>query len=407
MATKTAKVSPAVFEEVVRDLSTHVLVERDLELRVLIRGLLAGVNTHLLGPPGIAKSLTLRELTKRIDGAILFEKVIHPLLPAEAVIGQYDIAEFARTGDFHRKLEHYAPRAHFVFLDEITRGNGPMTDALLSMWNVGERAAEMNGGMGRTDIVAGVSASNHTFDPENAQAQAFADRMTLMVESEDIRTDDSFKTLIRRDHDRRVSASTGAYVPVTFTLAEFMAAQAEVMAVEPTPEFEQAAADLRTRARTEAQLYVSPRRWLEMYLVCRANAWMAGRDHLISEDLAICEHGLWRDPEDKRAAHKLVLDFHGRYEREATKYREELEPHLAKFQEFRPVVEGTPPDEQVEADTMQEAWQTQRAFKTIKQRVDRVIEEAKAESRDYAGLLEVQNDIVAVQEWYVKVGLSA
>ena len=44
-------VEPADFDRVISYITTEVLVERDLEMRVLVRGALAGVNIHMIGEP--------------------------------------------------------------------------------------------------------------------------------------------------------------------------------------------------------------------------------------------------------------------------------------------------------------------------------------------------------------------
>ena len=87
------------------------------------------------------------------------------------------------------------------FIDELFRANGLMQDALLPLANTGERAAEHNGGMIRTPCKAFFSASNHTPDAENEQAQALVDRITLMQKVEAVKADDSFKDLIERRGD--------------------------------------------------------------------------------------------------------------------------------------------------------------------------------------------------------------
>src|SRR4051794_17062984 len=94
------KVTPEDFLRVIGFLDTRVLVERSLELRIINLAALAGVNVHMQGPPGVAKSLGLREYAKSIAGARYFEKPLNANLPADAVIGAYDMALFARTGEF-------------------------------------------------------------------------------------------------------------------------------------------------------------------------------------------------------------------------------------------------------------------------------------------------------------------
>lgn len=397
-------VEPADFERLERFITTEVLVERALEMRVLIRGSLAGVNIHEVGRPGVAKSLGLREYAKCVTGARYFEKVVHGMMPADAIIGGYDMPLFASTGKFQRVGSGYAPHAHIVFIDEVPRANGPTLDALLPMLNTQERASEQNGGMVTTPILFVVTASNTWFDAENQQAQALSDRITLMLHVEDVKSEDSFKEILRRDHERRLKIATNTVPRETITLEQLEEAQRQVKDVRPTPEFLDAAAKLRREAAQEG-LTFGPRRWVELVLVCRANAWMANRDHLIPEDLAIAEHGLWRDPDDRPLAHKLVLPFHGRFEREASAKRQEAAKPLAAVEAIRPQVEGTPPNEELDQEVLTKAISASRQIDAVKERVDKVLGEADGEKRDASALRELSNELLAVQKWFQSNGL--
>jgi MoxR-like ATPase len=391
-------VSPEDFERVIRWITTVVLVERDVEMRVLIRGALAGVNIHFIGEPGIAKSLSLREFAKCIVDAVYFEKQVHAQMPADALIGGYDPKTFVETGQLERNVTGKMPMAHIPFIDEIPRANGPTHDSILSLMNTQERQYESNGHLGKAECRFVVTASNTWFDADNQQAQALSHRITLMLKIEDIKSDDSFKELMRRDHMRRIG---DASLPPreTITLAQLDAAQAQVQHVTLSPEYLDAQAKLRRDCKQEG-LRIQPRAWIELGLVARANAWMAGRDHTIAEDLAIVEHGLWRDQDDIAIAHKLVLPFHGRFEREASAKRQEAAKPLAAVEKIRPKVEGTPPDQELEQPVLTEAIAASRQIDHVKSRVDQVLAEADKEKRDAAALRELSNELLATQMWF-------
>ncbi|HEX6973353.1 MAG TPA: MoxR family ATPase [Vicinamibacterales bacterium] len=402
-AKQSTGVTPADFERVVSWLSTEVLVERAAELRVAIRGLIAGVNVHLIGVPGIAKSLLWRELAKCIVDSIYFEKQVHGLMPADALIGAYDPKKFLETGELVRNVEGKLPASHIGFVDEITRGNGPSHDALLSITNVGERQYEHNGVLAVAALRVFISASNTWFDPDNQQAQALSDRVTLMLWIEDIKSDENFKELIRRGVRRRHGVERTARE--TITLAQLDEAQALAREVDvERAEFLDKLAELRRKTKAEG-LIISPRRWQELVYVCQANAWMAGRDHCIPEDLVIVEHGLWRDQEDRAIAHKLVLEFHGRYEREAAKFKQEAAKPFADVEAIKPEVEGTPPNEELDPDVLRKAISASRAIDAVKARVDAVLREADGEKRDAASLRELSNDLLSQQKWFSTNGL--
>lgn len=404
-ARKTAppKVTPKDFEDVIQYLCTQVLVEREVEMRVVLRGGLAGVNIHMIGEPGIAKSLSLRAFAGCVDDARYFEKQVHAQMPADALIGGYDPKAFVETGDLVRNVTGKLPVAHVGFVDEVPRANGPTIDSLLPIANTQERQYERNGGLGKCDLLFLVTASNTWFDPDNQQMQAFSDRITLMLYVDDIKSDDSFKDLLRRDHARRVG-DPNLPDKVTISLEQFQDAQRQVREVVLAPEYLDAVAKLRRDAKQEG-LRVSPRRWVELSLVARANAWMAGRDHTIPEDLAIIEHGLWRDKDDIPLAHKLVLPFHGRFEREASEKRQEAAKPLAQVEEIRPQVEGTPPDQELEQSVLTKAIAASRQIDAVKGRVDAVLAEATKEKRDAAALQELSNELLAQQMWFKTNGL--
>jgi MoxR-like ATPase len=393
------KVEPADFERIERFITTEVLVERALEMRVLIRGSLAGVNIHEIGKPGVAKSLGLREYAKCVVDAIYFEKVVHGMMPADAIIGGYNMPLFAATGEFRRVDSGYAPHAHIIFIDEVPRANGPTLDSILPLMNTTERAAEANGGMVKTPCLFVVTASNTWFDAENEQHRALSDRVTLMLNVEDVKSEDSFKEILRRDHERRQHLVSGALKRETITLDQLVEAQRQVQEVRISPEFLDAAAKLRREAAQEG-LAFGPRRWVELGYVARANAWMANRDHTIPEDLAIIEHGMWRDPDDRPLAHKLVLPFHGRFEREASAKRQEAAKGLQEVEAIRPQVEGTPPSEELDQDVLTKAISASRRIDDVKKRVDKVLAEADSEKRDASALRELSNELLAVQKWF-------
>lgn len=389
------------------DVAQNELVERAPEVRALTLGMLAGVNVHQLGPPGAAKSLGLRAFAKRVTGARYFEKSVNPQTPADAIVGGYDMETFAKTGTFQRKVEGYAPTAHIVNIDEITRANGPTQDALLPLFNTEERLYEANGGMKVADVKLLVSSSNFMPDPDDPRAGAFVDRFTLMQYVDYVKADESFMEMLERHHTRRLrerGQADDGYKPVTITLEQLEAAQAEVNAVTLAPEFKEKYAELRRNAKNE-KLPVSDRRWMELSRVARASAWLAGRDFLISEDLAAIEHGLWRDRDQIPLAHQLVLPFHGRFEREARKKRQEAEAPLAEWEAIRPLVEGTPPDQDIDPEVLKRAIQCSRKLRSVRERADALLKEAKKEQRDAGGLRDVANDLATALKWFEDNGL--
>lgn len=394
----TVKVTPDDFRRVLAWLGSTQLVERERTMRDVNLCALAGQNLHQLGPAGVAKSHALSEFAACISGARYFEKQINAGLPPDSVLGAYDMPRFAATGEFVRNVEHHAPNADISFIDEIFRGNGPMLDALLPYMNSAKRRAELNGGMVPVPTLFVVTASNHMPDRDDGQRQALVDRITMMQYIDDIRTDDNFVAVMRQHGARLTSAGDVESTRETIAKEQLQQAQAEVRAVTLTPEFENAATKLRKDAEANG-LRASTRRWLELYVVCRANAWMNGRKHLVPEDLAVCEPGLWRDPNDRAKAHELVIKFHGRFEREANERRKEAAKPLAQLAEVRPVIENTPPHQELDVEVWKKVNNASRALGSVRERVCKSLAEAAKEQMDASGLRELEAELRATQEW--------
>jgi MoxR-like ATPase len=387
-------VTPADIQALVDDITTNVLVEGSRDLRTLAIAAIAGVNAHQLGPPGSGKSLRLRAFCERITGARYFSKTVHAMMPADAIIGGYDMPEFAKSGEFKRNTDHYAPNAHVVFLDEITRANGPTLDAILPMLNAEERLAEFNGGMAKTPILFMVTASNFMPEPDDAHLGAFVDRITLMQYIDYVQADESFMEMLVRHHARVANPAP----PVTVSLEQFQQAQAEVAAVNPAPEFREAYAALRRQARGEG-LGVSDRRWMELGRVARAGAWLAGRTDLIPNDLAVIEDGLWRDKDERAIARQLVMPYQSKFIQEAAQRRTEAEPHLAQLLELRPLVEGTAQGQAIAPDVMSKVQVVSRSLGEANKRVEKTLNEAERQQELVPDLRELHAELQAAKKW--------
>jgi MoxR-like ATPase len=397
---KAAQVEPDDFLRVMRFLDTEVLVERANEIRVLFLTILSGTNFHLEGTPGVAKSLGLDQAAKCITGAVYFKKPLNEELAPSAVLGGYDYAHFMTNGDLIRKVTGKAPSAHLIFIDEVFRANGMMLDALLPLTNVGEREAEINDKMQRTPALCFLTAANFHPDADNARAQAYLDRVTNMLWVERVKSDDSFKEIMRRHANAITAQANGTDLKrETVTVEQVQEAQRQVRLVRLTPEFLDKQAELRRNVIT-AGLDVSDRRWTEIGLVARANAWLAGRDFLIPEDLVVAEYAMARDRDQIPEARKLVLPFHGRFEREAEAKRQESVKAFEQVEDIRPLVEGTPPNEELDPDVLRKAINASRQVDAVKARVDAVLTEAEQEKRDAAKLRDLANELLALQMWF-------
>src|ERR1700749_3713607 len=95
--------------------------------------LVGGENLFLLGPPGTAKSATVRELSKLIDGNT-FEYLLTRFTEPNELFGPFDIRRL-REGDLVTNTEGMLPEASLVFLDELLNANSAILNSLLTVLN--------------------------------------------------------------------------------------------------------------------------------------------------------------------------------------------------------------------------------------------------------------------------------
>lgn len=391
-----ATVTPDDFVAIEQFLNLRQLVERGPIVRLTTLTMCAGTNLGLLGEPGVAKSLTPREYARSFPDATYYEEGFNEELSANEVIGMPDLARFINgDGKFVRQTEGYASGAHIGFFDERYRANGVLSNSLLGLENASERLLKLNGVRTRMPLRALFHAANYLPDPDNKIAQASVYRVTLLAHVERIQSDANFEELIRRAHDR---VSWEAERPL-LSLAQLDAAQAMVANVKPTPEFTQAAAKLR-RDAYEAGLPVDDRRWIELYRVCRAAAWMNGRDFLVPDDLAACEMGMWREQSQMPKARELVMPFFGRYEQEAEGLRNEAMPNLKLWGELRPEVDNTPAQADVDPETLRKGMIVQRKLRDSYGRVTKLLDEAAREQREAQSGRELRDELHLALEWF-------
>jgi hypothetical protein len=93
------------------------LVEREVEVSLMLLAALSGEHLLLLGTPGTAKSEISRRLSK-ICRASFFERQLSKFTVPEEIFGPLSLRELEQDR-YIRKTDGYLPDCSFAFLDEI------------------------------------------------------------------------------------------------------------------------------------------------------------------------------------------------------------------------------------------------------------------------------------------------
>lgn len=363
------------------------LVERTTETDLVLRMLLSRVHGLLLGSWGVAKSMLIRELLKRIDDATLFETLLIKNSPAEQVVGPVSLKGL-ENDEFRRITTGKLPEANVAFIDEIFKSNATVLNNLLSILN--ERIFHNNGTPTELPHFSTVyGASNELPVEQREELGPFYDRLPVRMIVEPVKTSDGIKTVLRGQIERdQGSTVASAISPVTW--AEVEQAQAEVRTIDVPERVLDTLVELKSKA-AEENLDFSLRRMGEGIKLMKAAAWLRGATEVNPEDCRVFEHVMWDDPEDRRTAYELTLEFAGSVAKKAAKIRgeyEEIQRELSDLQAQMPT-DGSAPD----GDLVGQIGRVSMMFKTLDKRITSTIEDASDEGHDVHELEAVGSDI--------------
>ncbi len=108
-------------------------IERSKESRALLLAMVAELPVVLLGPPGTAKSLLIRQLAGAVKGSY-FEYLVSKFTGIDELFGQYKVSALKKD-KLERAYKGTLVDAEFAFLDEIFKASSALLNALLKALN--------------------------------------------------------------------------------------------------------------------------------------------------------------------------------------------------------------------------------------------------------------------------------
>lgn len=271
------------------------LLEREKAIMLALVALLSREHLLLLGPPGTAKSLLVREITRRIDNSNYFEKLMSQTTEPNEIFGPVDLAALSDRGEYRRVSKGALQEAHIAFLDEIFKANSTILNCLLTLTN--ERLYhEVGYAPQKAPLLSIFGASNET--PQEKELSALYDRFPLKLVITDTVEESSFESLVLGTFGSRVTA--------TLIVDDILEAQRLCNVVTIPVEVVEG---LKTICRVEAPaegIRVSDRTVVKAARILKAVAWLRGRDEVIVEDLSILADMLWSEPSQVKVVERLV-----------------------------------------------------------------------------------------------------
>jgi MoxR-like ATPase len=160
----------------VESLLNQYVIGHENMVRALLIATVAGEHVVVIGPPGTAKSYTIRLLSNLLN-ARFYSYLLTRFTSYDELFGTVNILELSK-GQYVRNWSAIVS-SEFVFLDEIFKANSAILNALLSLLQERIIYDPMSGQAIATNLWTAVGASNET--PEDPELQALYDRFAVKV----------------------------------------------------------------------------------------------------------------------------------------------------------------------------------------------------------------------------------
>jgi len=270
------------------------LIERSLEVRILLLAAFCAEHVLLLGPPGTAKSLLARRLTRFVGTeAVFFERLLTRFSVPEELFGPLSLKSLERD-EYVRKTAKYLPEASVAFVDEIFKANSAILNTLLSVVN--ERVFDNGPERVAVPLQCLVAASNEA--PESEELEALYDRLLfrLLVEPvSDARVPDLVAATCLKPPD---TAATKTARSFAVGLEDAQHAQELAGTVKVGPKVVEVLVDCRRFfAKLQPPVQLSDRRLGQSVRMMQVAAWTCGRSEVELCDCALLGHVFWSSPE--------------------------------------------------------------------------------------------------------------
>lgn len=362
------------------------LVERGVEIDLLLASVIARVHMLMLGEPGVAKSMTADQFLKHIDGATLFSHLLNKQTPPDALVGPISF-QAMKEDHFRRVTTQRLPEANIAFIDEIFKSNAVNLNLMLKIIN--ERKFENDGAVVSVPLWTMIAASNELPGHDKEELTAFADRIGVRRIVQPVRTSDGTRLILEGQLARNRGESQSEKTTM-LSVADIEDLQQACTEIDVPNRVMEKIAELRAGAERE-NLHLSMRRVFEGVKLCQAQALLSERGEVKAEDLRLFEHILWNDPEEVSIAQELTLDFAGTVGKQSARAKaayEEFQKRLSQAQGEMPADESEPEESVVKELTTIAAQLTR-----LDKEVQKQITEAATEGHDSSELDSVAAEI--------------
>ncbi|MFM4939584.1 AAA family ATPase [Aeromonas enteropelogenes] len=297
-------------------MNEQVLGQENL-VRMLIIGLLCDGHVLLEGLPGLAKTRAVRALSRHIDGDYSRIQFTPDLLPSD-ITGSEIYQQHATSEQEQFRFRPGPVFGNIILADEINRASARVQSALLEAME--ERHVTVAGKSWPLPGLFMVLATQNPVDQEGTwplpEAQLDRFLMKVLVDYPSKAHEQQVMQLVREEQRQKYAQSGREEEAVTapdlrITQQEVLSCWQEIAQVHVAPTVETYIVNLVGMTRhpqgvsdelaSYITLGVSPRGTLALERCGRANAWLAGRDAVLPQDIKDVAHAVLR--------HRLMMSY--------------------------------------------------------------------------------------------------
>lgn len=288
--------------------SAQVLGQEETVRHILL-GLLANGHVLLESLPGLAKTRTVKALSKHLDARMSRVQFTPDLLPSD--ITGAEILQQTEQGN-QLKFQPGPLFGNVILADEINRAPAKVQAALLEAME--ERQITVAGQTHRMPGLFMVLATQNPIEQEGTyplpEAQMDRFLMKLLIDYPKVEDESRVLQLVRAEERSQQSGAEPLEITPLAQDAVF-AARREVGEVHVSDAIDRYLIDLIHATRRPAdydpdlarwlKVGASPRGGISLDRVSRAHAWMAGNDYVTPDDVRAVVHPVLR--------HRLLLSY--------------------------------------------------------------------------------------------------
>jgi MoxR-like ATPase len=268
-----------VFSVVKRELvDKEILIEKELELKLIVVGLLSRGHILMEGVPGVAKTYTSKAIAKLLGLTFKRVQMTPDLLPSD-IIGFYVYDQ--KTGSF--VLRKGPIFTNILLVDEINRASPRTQSALLEAMQ--ERQVTIEGEVYELEEPFIVIATENPIEMEGVfpLPEAQLDRFLLKIEAR-YPSKNGLITIMKRADEIEESIRTLKPMLTRDEVLEEIKMVRDIRVEDPVYEYVASIVE-ETRKHPAVKLGASPRAAIAIIKAAKAWAYIEGRTYVIPDDV--------------------------------------------------------------------------------------------------------------------------